>query len=240
MKQLLKVPSSCYGHLQRWLLLLVIIFSFQFLGVAPAQATGVDSIPDPSADTWVIDQAEVLSRLSEGKISGALKDLAKKTGQEVRMVTIHRLDYDETADTFAAALFKQWFPSTEAQANQVLLVLDNVTNSSAIRVGAEAAERLTDEIAQSVAQETLLVPLQQGDKYNQAMVAASDRLVAVLSGQPDPGPPKVVDNIQTEGTFATPEETRESNAMVWVLGLLVAATVIPMATYYFYLYMQSQ
>jgi uncharacterized protein len=44
----------------------------------------------------------------------------------------------------------------------------------------------------------------------------------------------VKDNIQVEGTFATPEETKESNAIPWVIGLLLAATVIPMVTYYWY------
>jgi uncharacterized protein len=68
---------------------------------------------------------------------------------------------------------------------------------------------------------------------------ASDRLVAILSGEPDPGPPVVASNIQTEGTFATPEETAGSNATIWVIGLLIAATVIPMATYFLYQGMQS-
>ena len=61
----------------------------------------------------------------------------------------------------------------------------------------------------------------------------------MLTGNPDPGPPQLKE-IQVEGTFATPEETKESNATVWVIGLLAAATIIPMATYYFYLYIQSQ
>jgi len=117
-----------------------------------------------------------------------------------------------------------------------------VTNQSAIRTGDQVKTIMSDAIAESVAQETLLVPLVQGDNYNQAFLDTSDRLVAVLSGRPDPGPPQVVDNVRTEGTFATAEQTEQErgSAMVWVIGLLVAATVIPMATYYFYLYLQSQ
>ncbi|MFM8009184.1 MAG: YgcG family protein, partial [Dolichospermum sp.] len=37
-----------------------------------------------------------------------------------------------------------------------------------------------------------------------------------------------------EGTFTKAEDTDKENATVWVVGLLIAATVIPMATYYIY------
>jgi len=118
-------------------------------------------------------------------------------------------------------------------------VLDTVTNTSAIQTGEAVKPLLSDETATSVSQETLLAPLRAGNKYNQAFADASDRLVAILSGQPDPGPPVVVTAVQTEGTFATPEKTKGSNATVWVIGLLAAATIIPMATYYLYQILQS-
>jgi uncharacterized protein len=189
--------------------------------------------------SWVIDQAGALSRVTRNEISGELDKLAKQTGKEVRFVTIHRLDYGETVESFAQKLFQKWFPTPEAQADQVLLVLDNVTNTIAVQTGEAVKEILPDEVAESVAQETMMVPLRDGNKYNQAFLDASDRLVAVLSGQPDPGPPVIEDNIQTEGTFARAEETDDRSATIVVVVLLVLATVIPMATYYLYQVMQS-
>lgn len=84
-----------------------------------------------------------------------------------------------------------------------------------------------------------MVPLRNGNKYNQALIDASDRLIAVLSGEPDPGPPVVELNIQAEGTFAKAEETDDKNAAIIVLALLAAATIIPMATYFLYQAMGS-
>jgi uncharacterized protein len=55
-----------------------------------------------------------------------------------------------------------------------------------------------------------------------------------LAGEPDPGPPQVQDDIQVESTFTKAEETDTENSTVWVVGLLVVATVIPMATYFAY------
>lgn len=236
-----ELTSTLRKLLQSLLLIAVALFCAAQLLVAPAAATGVYSMPNLAAgdSTWVIDEAEILSRLSEGKISGELEKLAEATGNEIRLVTVHRLDYGETIQSFTDQLFEKWFPTAEAQANQTLLVLDNVTNNTAIRIGDRAKALLTDEIAQSVVQETVMVPLRQDNKYNQAFLDAGDRLVAVLSGQPDPGPPVVENTVLVEGTFATPEDTEKSNATVWVVGFLVAATVIPMATYYLYQILQG-
>jgi len=205
-------------------------------GTPPALATGVYEMPMQSATnpTWVLDEADVLSRINRGSITGSLENLAKATGNQVYLVTIHRLDYGETIESFTNDLFETWFPTEESQAHQTLLVLDTLTNNAAIRTGEQVKSLLSDSIADSIAQDTLMTPLRNGDRYNQAFLDASDRLVAVLSGKPDPGPPQVAETVQTEGTFATPEDTEGSNATIWVIGLLLAATVIPMATYYLY------
>ncbi len=221
-------------HLQLWVVVGAIALLLQ-LWAAPAQATGIYEMPTTiPATTWVLDEADIISRSNEGKISTALSDLAQKTGKEVRFVTIHRLDYGETVETFADQLFQAWFPTPESQINQAVLVIDDVTNESTIRSGEAIRALLTADIVRSITQETILFPLKEGYKYNQAMVSAGDRITTILAGNPDPGPPELQDNVSTEGTFASKEKTQESNATVWVIALLIAATVIPMATYYLY------
>ncbi|MBE9050232.1 TPM domain-containing protein [Nostocales cyanobacterium LEGE 11386] len=236
MKQLLNQIFSIKKYLLRLTILLLMVVLGSSVFVIPTSATGVYQIPNLTASDryWVLDQGEVISRLNEGKISSTLEDLAKQTGNEVRFVTIHRLDYGETPESFTRGLFEKWFPTPEAQSHQTLLVLDTVTNGTAIITGDQVKSLLTDSIAESVATETLGVPLRDGNKYNQAFLDASDRLVTVLSGEPDPGPPQVVDTVQVEGTFTKAEDTDQGNATAWVVGLLIAATIIPMATYYVY------
>jgi len=236
MKQLLNQLYNSRNYLQRLILQLLVIILASGLVATPANAIGVYQMPNVNAGepTWVIDKAEVLSRLNEGKLSKTLEDLAKKTGNEVRMVTIHRLDYGETPETFTKALFEKWFPTAQAQANQTLLVIDTLTNGTAIQTGEAVKSIMPDAIAQSVASETVVVPLRDGNKYNQGLLDASDRLIAVLSGQPDPGPPVVAENVQVEGTFKSAEETDTKNSTIWVVAILIIATVVPMATYFFY------
>ncbi|MDP5338420.1 MAG: TPM domain-containing protein, partial [Nodularia sp. (in: cyanobacteria)] len=234
MKQILTEIFSLKKYLLRLIVPLLMVVLGTSVFVSPALATGVYQIPNltGSGSNWVLDQSDIISRVNEGKINSTFEDLAKKTGNEVRFVTIRRLDYGETPASFTQELFEKWFPTPAAQANQTLVVLDTVTNGTAIVTGESVKPLLTDSIAESVVSETLGVPIRDGNKYNQAFVDASDRLVAVLSGEPDPGPPIVIDTVQVEGTFTKAEDTDQGNATAWVVGLLIAATVIPMATYF--------
>jgi uncharacterized protein len=204
----------------------------------PAQATAVYEIPVVSAGvpTWIVDRADVMSLSTQGNIKGTLAQLAKQTGKEVRFVTIHRLDYGDTIQTFTDKLFKKWFATPAEQANQTLIVLDNVTNTIGIQTGSDVKPTLTEAIAKSVITETMPIPLRNGNKYNQAFGDAADRLVAVLSGQADPGPPKVVSTPEVGRTYLKAEETdaNRTNFLIIVIGLLIAATVIPMATWWWY------
>jgi uncharacterized protein len=212
---------------------LLLVFTMFCLS-APALATGIYDLPDPhTQDVWVVDTADEISLANENKLSKTFKQLAGETGQEIRMVAIRRLDYGTTIDSLADEIFTTWYEDAGARANQTLLVMDTLTNNVAIRTGEAAKALVNDEIATSIVDETIGYDLRQGNKYNQALLDASDRLVAVLSGQEDPGAPEV-EEVQIEGTFTKAEDTDKGSATFWIVGFLILATIIPMATYYWY------
>lgn len=202
----------------------------------PALATNAAEVPDISTSnsTWIIDTAEVLSRTTENRLNRTLKDLAQNADRPLHLVIFRRLDYGLSIDTFANELFTRWYPSAESGAKHTLLVIDTITNNIAVRAGDTAAERLTPEIVASTIDENIGQELREGDKYNQAFEAGIARFATVLSGEPDPGPPEIVDNIQTESTYLSAEETDTKSSTTWVIVLLILATAIPMATYYGY------
>jgi uncharacterized protein len=230
---------SYIRHCLRQILLLTIVAAISIgIFALPAQATAVYEVPVVSAGvpTWIVDQADVLSLSTKGKVKGTLEQLAKQTGKEVRFVTVHRLDYGDTIQIFTDKLFKKWFSTPEEQANQTLIVLDNVTNTIGIQTGVEVKSILTEAIATSITTETMSMPLRDGNKYNQAFSDGADRLMAVLSGQADPGPPKAISTPEVGRTFLKAEETEanRTNFLIIVIGLLIAATIIPMATWWWY------
>ncbi len=198
----------------------------------PVWATSAAEIPLPTSNTSVIDEGNVLSPVTEGSLNRLLQQLAQDTGINVHFVTVHRLDYGETPQTFVEDLFNQWFPDVEAQANQVIIALDTVTNGTAIRYGEAVAPKLSSETANSIVQETMRVPLRDGN-YNQSVLDAGDRLAKILQGEPDPGPP-VIREVVTEKTYKSKSETDDRSATIIVVTLLIAATVIPMVTYFIY------
>jgi uncharacterized protein len=204
------------------------------VSMGSAWATGIFDVPvvNTGASTWVVDQGDVLSLLSKGAIEKKLSKLAEQTGNEVRFVTIRRFDYGETATTFANSLFERWFPTPELQANQALILLDTQTNTTDIRTGEKVKTLMSDEIAHSIVAETMLTPIRD-DNYNQGMLDATNRLSAVLSGETDPGPPEVR-VVEVESTFKSAKDTDGKSAAIIVTVLLLAATIIPMATYYWY------
>jgi uncharacterized protein len=226
-----------YYFKRLFLPLAIAMVAMQIL-ILPAQATAIYEIPVVSAGvpTWLIDKADAISLTTKGKVKGDLEKLAQNTGNEVRFVTIHRLDYGETIQTFTDKLFKKWFPTAESQAKQTLIVLDNLTNTIGIATGAETKSLLTDKIAASITGETMGIPLRDGNKYNQAVIDATERLAAVLSGKEDPGPPVVKAAPEVGRTYLKAEETdaNRGSFTIIVVGLLVAATVIPMATWWWY------
>jgi uncharacterized protein len=204
----------------------------------PAAATALYEVPiiSTGVPTWSIDKAGVLSVATKAKINGSLEKLAATTGKEVRFITIHRFDYGDNAQTFADKIFQKWFPTPAEQQNQMLILLDDLTNTTGVVTGAGVKEVLSDEIANSIANETMLVPLRSGNRYNQSFSDAIDRLTPILSGQPDPGPPIIKEEAVTGSTYLTAEET-EANRFSFttiVIILLIAATVIPMATWWWY------
>ncbi|HIK25094.1 MAG: TPM domain-containing protein [Thermosynechococcus sp. Uc] len=211
-------------------LLLALLASM--LWVTPVWATSATEIPFSGAAASVIDEGNVLSAVTEGSVGRSLQDLSEATGINVHIVTLHRLDYGETPQSFVDDLFSQWFPDPESQANQVIIALDTVTNGTAIHYGEAVAERLNPDTAESIVQETMRVPLRDGN-YNQSVLDTVNRLTKVLKGEPDPGPPVVRETI-VEKTYKSKEETDDRSATIIVVALLIAATVIPMVTYFMY------
>ncbi|MFB6276462.1 MAG: photosystem II repair protein Psb32 [Halothece sp.] len=231
-----QIATKLKFYKKQLFLILIPCFFFSMTALPVQAATSPSDVPDISEDntTWVVDQAEVVSRINEGKLNDVLEDIADTTGAEMKFVVIRRLNYGETVDSFADKLFNQWYPEPEQRQDKVLLVFDTITNNVTLRVGEDLKDRLSEDIAQSVIKDTIGVPIREDNKYNEAFLNASNRLGTVLAGEPDPGPPQVQDDIQVESTFTKAEETDTENSTVWVVGLLVVATVIPMATYFAY------
>lgn len=212
---------------------LSLMWAFQvFSGVAIASE--VVDLPDLTADdrTWVIDFANVISSSTENATTEVLEKLATETGNQVRFVTVQRIDFGQPASEFVSELFDKWFITPEQRANQTLVLLATEDHRVAIKTGDAVNRQMSEEIVESVAAETMLYPSQKSN-YNQAVTDGMNRMVAVLSGLADPGAPVIV--AETDLSIKPSEiKTEPVSASLVVGGFLIAATIIPMLTYYWF------
>jgi uncharacterized protein len=226
------------ANLTRSFLVILHCLLVTVLVIAPsAWALTIDDIPSlqeieaVNPSLRVLDDANVINTSTEGQVNQQLKELADTTGISARVVTIKRIDFGQPAQEFTRELFQKWFPSAEEQANQVLIVVATEDHRTAIATGAGVKDKLPDPIATSIVDTNMLFPVQKSN-YNQALTDGIRRLVAVATGQPDPGEPVVIQEPEETRNYAKAEETDTNSSTLIVIVLLVLATVIPMVTYY--------
>jgi uncharacterized protein len=201
-----------------------------WLLVPTALAVAPVDFPSVRPSDPVLDGAEVLSRSSRTELNARLQELDQQR-LDARLITVRRLDYGLTLNSFGEQLLERWSgPAGEAP---LLLMLIEAQNKQATVVADSAlSSRLPAELLRSTGRTTMSQPLRDGDRYRQASLDGIERLDVVLNGGEDPGPPVEVERTTLPTNIPTKEETEESNAFTWVIVLLVVGTIVPMATWW--------
>ena len=197
--------------------------------VPPAWATGAADFPAQAPAAHVVDSADLLSRAANAELERRLETFGGGDVQ-ARLVTLRRLDYGLSLEGLGQALMQRWDPN--GQAADLLLLIESQNNSAAVVVSPDLSNRLPDSLLSSTAISTMGLPLREGARYRQASLDALDRLEVVLQGDADPGPPQLQERLPIETNIPTREETASSNALMWVVVLLVVGTLVPMITWW--------
>ncbi|MEY3750551.1 MAG: hypothetical protein RLZZ631_871 [Cyanobacteriota bacterium] len=195
-----------------------------------ALATGAVDLPAQLPGSHVIDDADLLSRAAIGELDRRLQEF-EPDHIDARLVTLRRLDYGLSLEALGEQLLQRWQGQTQDQ-SQLLLLIESQNNSAAVVASADLQEELPASLLSSTAISTMGLPLREGARYRQASLDALDRLAVVLDGGEDPGPPQLVERMPVETNIPTQEETQSSNALMWVVVLLVVGTLVPMITWW--------
>jgi uncharacterized protein len=195
-----------------------------------ALATGVQDFPAQLPSSAVIDTADLLSRAASNDLEKRLQSL-NEDHVDARLLTLRRLDYGLSLESLGQQLIERW-GATDPDSNLLLLLIESQNNSAAVVASAELLNQLPDTLLSSTAISTMGLPLREGARYRQAGLDALDRLDTVLQGGEDPGPPQLLERLPIETNIPTKEETASSNALLWVVVLLVVGTLVPMITWW--------
>lgn len=187
-------------------------------------------VPSTAPASIIYDDAGVVQKSAEQVFEKAMSTVSRNVGVNVRFVMARTLPYGETPDDYAAELFSQWSLGDA----DVLLVASPKLARAGAAVGAQAATRLTPAIMESICNETYA--LKAGDEsYGAALLDVSNRLIPVLGGREDPGPPDMSAK-EVVQTYKTKEETslQRNKYVIIVAVILVIAFIAPLVQTYWY------
>ena len=226
------LPQRAWRGFQGLLLALALLLG---LAQAPAAlATGPQDFPVAPPAAHVLDTADLLSRAAASDLEKRLEELDQQQVQ-ARLVTLRRLDYGLPLEDLGQQLLERWkAQDPEGSTDQLLLLIESQNNSGAVVASPDLADTLPRSLLASTGTSTMGLPLREGARYRQASIDALDRLQTVLQGEPDPGPPQLIERLPVETNIPTAEETASSNAFLWVVVLLVVGTLVPMITWWIF------
>ncbi|KAL5768453.1 hypothetical protein ACOSP7_015000 [Xanthoceras sorbifolium] len=239
LKPLSAAPTtSWFAHAQQGLAALALSLALNFCPLVysgNAVASEFDVLNEgPPKETYVVDDAGVLSRVTRSDLKRLLSDLESRKNLRINFVTVRKLTSKADAFEYADQVLEKWYPTVEEGNNKGIVVLITSQKEGAITGGPTFVQAVGENILDATVSENLPV-LATEEKYNEAIYTSAKRLVAAIDGLPDPGGPTFKDN-KRESNFRTREETEEKRGQFSLVvgGLLVIAFVVPMAQYYAY------
>ncbi|KAF3454420.1 hypothetical protein FNV43_RR04867 [Rhamnella rubrinervis] len=238
LKPSLPIPTSWFSYAQQGLAALALSLALNFCPVLPIDgvlASEFDVLNDgPPKESYVVDDAGVLSRVTRTDLRNLLSDLESRKKFHINFITVRKLTSKADAFEYADQVLERWYPSIEEGNNKGIVVLVTSQKEGAVTGGPAFVQAVGENILDSTVAENLPV-LATDEKYNEAVLSSAKRLVAAIDGLPDPGGPKFQEN-KRESNFKSREETDEKRGQFSLVvgGLLVIAFVVPMAQYYAY------
>ncbi|KAK4746161.1 hypothetical protein SAY87_012473 [Trapa incisa] len=204
-------PRNWFSHAQQGLAALALTLALNLCPVlpdSPAFASEFDVLNDgPPKESYVVDDAGVLSRVTKSDLKRLLSDLESRKNFHINFVTVRKLTSKADAFEYADQVLERWYPTLEEGSNKGIVVLITSQKEGAVTGGPDFIKAVGDTILDATVSENLPV-LATEEKYNEAVYSSAKRLVAAVDGLPDPGGPKLNDN-KRESNFKTREETEE-------------------------------
>ncbi|KAL6989630.1 hypothetical protein U1Q18_015381 [Sarracenia purpurea var. burkii] len=230
------IRRSWFSHAQHGLAALAIALALNFCPIPlgdSALASEFDVINEgPPQESYVVDDAGVLSRVTKSDLKRLLSDLESRKNFHINFITVRKLTSKADAFEYADQVLERWYPTVEEGNNKGIVVLVTSQKEGAITGGPAFVKAVGDGILDATVSENLPV-LATEEKYNEAVLSSAKRLAAAIDGLPNPGGPKFNDS-KRESNFKTKEEIEEKRGQFTLVvgGLLVIAFVVPMAQYY--------
>lgn len=205
--------------------------------MTPAAEVDVLSTPTPSTE-YIFDDGELLSKSTLSDLQNKLPLVEAKTGYRINVVTLRKLVAFEDAFQFADNLIETWYPTAELGDKKAVFVIVKNSKEGGLVGGPSFSKNVPGSVIESIINDNVGKLVTQ-EKFNQAITSTVSRLETVLSGKPDPGPPRGLEDKeqpQQTATYKSKDETDSKRGVYTaVFGALVAISFIaPMVQFFGY------
>lgn len=141
------------------------------------------STPDfPELSGRVVDQAGMLSRDAESRLTNMLAAHEEATTNQVVVVTLPDLQGYAIED-FGYQLGRHWGIGQEGEDNGALLIVAEEERAIRIEVGYGLEGQLTDATSSTIISQIITPAFRQGE-FSQGIVAGAEAMIQVLGGEP--------------------------------------------------------
>lgn len=120
----------------------------------------------PKPVGFVNDFENILNQDEITKLETLLLTYEKQTSNEIVIVTISETGNENNFDTYALSLAQKWAVGKKGKDNGLVIVISNQLRKIRICTGTGTAKILTDEICETILQETILPYFQNGEMYS--------------------------------------------------------------------------
>jgi len=138
----------------------------------------------PSLTGRVVDNAQILSKQEETKLSSILENEEKNTSNQIVIVTLNSLDGYDIAD-YGYQLGRYWQIGQKDKNNGVLLIISMAEKKLRIEVGYGLEGALTDKTAHEIIEYVLKPKFRQGDFYG-GISEATNAIIKAIKGEYKP------------------------------------------------------
>ena len=157
--------SGGTAPVQRYLL--TGLLSILFIAILALGAGAASSIPSPSPELYVLDQANVISSDTEALIINTSQELHRLTKAQVAVVTLNTLD-DRPIEEVALGILREWKLGDKELNNGLLVLLVPSEHQARIEVGYGLEGVLPDAKTGRI-QDEYMLPDFEAENYDQGL-----------------------------------------------------------------------
>lgn len=146
----------------------------------PAFAAASTPEPPERPSAYVMDLAGIINADHETSINGHLRELDRKTGAQMIILTVQSLD-GEAIDAFSIRMAEKWKPGHKEKDNGLLLTVAMKERRYRIEVGYGLEGILPDSSVGTIGRRYIVPNFKKGD-YSRGIVAAASVLIEKIAG----------------------------------------------------------